>query len=191
MIKLIFDGALSEWGKEFNLAATSPMDAIMALTHMLDGFKDYVSANEFYFFVNDDNVDMDGVVMATAKDITVRVMLAVSGGSGKSGLWTAIAGVALIGLALATGGVAAFGMSAATSKMLMIGVGASIAAIGIGQMIMPTIKMPSDEDGNRASYGFGGAVTTVDVGNIVPVGYGECLQGGFAISYRISAERVV
>ena len=55
--------------------------------------------------------------------------------------------------------------------------------------IFPQPKMPSldsgDEDGNRASYGFGGAVSTTAVGNNVPLLYGERMIGGAYASASI------
>ena len=53
-------------------------------------------------------------------------------------------------------------------------------------MLMPTMDTESgNDDGNKASKGFGGAVTTVAQGYPVPILYGERGVGGFLISGEI------
>ena len=86
----------------------------------------------------------------------------------------------------------------ATIGKMGAGIGAGIAAIGAGigmmvggaaSLLMPTPKLDGqDPDGNRANYGFGGAVTTVAQGNPVPLLYGERDVGGFICSAGIYTE---
>ena len=54
-------------------------------------------------------------------------------------------------------------------------------------MPRPTIT-PQDPDGNKPSYAFGGAVTTVAEGNPVPLAYGRRQIGGAVISMMIVNE---
>lgn len=60
---------------------------------------------------------------------------------------------------------------------------------GAASLLMPTPTIePQDEAGNKASYAFGGAITTVAQGNPVPIALGRRLNGGFIISISIVNE---
>ena len=89
-----------------------------------------------------------------------------------------IAGAALVGLSFTPFG-AGWAMGAGIG--LMVG--------GAASLLMPTPEIENqDEDGNKANYGFGGAVTTVAQGNPVPILYGERYIGGFICSAGIYTE---
>ena len=68
----------------------------------------------------------------------------------------------------------------------LAGAGATMLLGGISQMMMPpaVTNMDQNQDGNKANYGFGGAVTTVAQGLPVPVLYGQREIGGFIISAK-------
>ena len=72
----------------------------------------------------------------------------------------------------------------------LVGAGVGLMIGGAASLLMPTPKMDGsqDEDGNRANYGFGGAVTTVAQGNPVPILYGRRYIGGFICSAGIYTE---
>ena len=73
--------------------------------------------------------------------------------------------------------------------MGLVGAGVGLMIGGAASLLMPTPELGNqDEDGNRANYGFGGAVTTVAQGNPVPILYGERYIGGFICSAGIYTE---
>lgn len=185
MIKVVLHDALGErFGTDYELDAQSPREAIQALTKMLAGFEEVVRDNHFVMWIDDVNVGITTLAMDTHKDIVVRMALHVHGAGGDSGIWMAIAGVALI--VVAWWNPAAWG---AGVQLMVAGLGGAIAMTGIGSMMMPEMAVSTpDQEGNRSSYGFGGAVTTTEAGNVVPVAYGECWCGGFVLEYNITTK---
>lgn len=171
------------FGRSFALDARSPRDAIYALTKMLKGFDQFVRDHTFSVWVDDKNVGLETLYLDSHADTVVSVALHVEGGGG-NGMWMAIAGIAII--VVAWWNPAGW---AAGAQLMIAGLGGAIALSGVGQMLMPTMgATTSDEDGNKASYGFGSAVTTTEAGNVVPVAYGECWCGGFVLEYKITTE---
>lgn len=186
MIKVILHDALGErFGTDYVLDAKSPKEAVIALTHMLDGFETFVRDHHFILWVDDVNIgQVSTLAMDAHKDITLRMALHVEGAGGDNGVWMAIAGIVIIVVAWWNPA----GWMAGT-QLMVAGLGGAIAMSGIGQMMMPAMgNNMADEDGNRSSYGFGGAVTTTEAGNVVPVAYGECWCGGFVLEYNISTK---
>lgn len=185
MIKVVLHDALGErFGSGYELDARTPREAIQALTKMLKDFDQYVRLHNFIVWIDDVNVGLTTLALDAHTDMTVRMALHVEGSGGNGGLWMAIAGIAII--VVAWWNPAGW---AAGTQLMLAGMGGAIAMSGIGSMMMPTMGANmADEDGNRASYGFGSAVTTTEAGNVVPVAYGECWIGGFVLEYKITTE---
>lgn len=188
MITVRFKGALARmYAPEYKLAASSPADAFAALKSMLPDFVKILRENNFQIRVGKDYISESDLRFSFGTHTEMTVMIAAGGAGGKSaGLGMIVAGIAI--LVVAWWNPAGWG---AAAQMMAYGLGAGIAASGLGMVLMPSVgKTPADEDGNKASYGFGGAVTTVSQGNIVPVAYGECWQGGFVLTWNITSERI-
>lgn len=186
MIRLELIGVLAErFGSVYELEAKTPREAVMAVAAMVEDFYEYLRHHDFVMWVDEKNIAEDDVAFDYG-NCTVKMGLHISGSGGNGGLFAIIAGIALI--VVGWWNPLAWGASA---QMLAIGLGAGIAASGAAQLLMPTPNVPqSDEDGNRASYGFNNPVTTVAQGNNVPVLYGKGLIGGFVIMYRITTEDI-
>lgn len=186
MIKLNFTGVLAKkFGTGYEFDVTTPRDAIMALCSLKEGLLEYVRHHDFNMWVNDRNVGEDDVNYDYG-ECTVTVGLHVTGAGGNNGVWMVIAGIVLI--IVCWWNPAGWG---AAAQMIVYGLGAGIAAAGAAQLLMPKANIDNaDEEGNRASYGFNNAVTTVSQGNNVPVLYGKGLVGGFVIMYRITTEDI-
>lgn len=108
----------------------------------------------------------------------------IIGGSGGSGIWQALAGVALIGASFLTGGLL---------TPVLLGLGASLALGGVAQMISPTPTLPTgpDSEGDpRKSYSFSGIQNTARQGVPVPVVYGRMLIGSIMVSQGVNTDRV-
>lgn len=185
MITVVLHDALGEmFGTDYRLDARTPREAVQALTKMLDGFDQFVRDHHFTMWVDDNNVGLTTLAMEVHDDVVVRMALHVEGAGGDSGIWLAIAGIAIIIVAWWNPA----GWTAGV-QLMVAGLGGAIAMTGISQMMMPAMgNNMSDEDGNRASYGFGNAVTTTEAGNVVPVAYGECWCGGFVLEYNITTK---
>ena len=182
-------GVLKErFGEFFELSVSSCKEATHALGCMIPEFKLFMLQAEqngmrFAIFVDDRNIGEDEIENVTGASV-IHIVPKIMGAGGDTGVFQIIMGVALIGAAWFTGGLS---IAVAESMMMM---GAVQIAGGLAGMLMPTPKMDGsqDEDGNRANYGFGGAVTTVAQGNPVPVLYGRRYIGGFICSAGIYTE---
>ena len=182
-------GVLKEkFGEFFELSVSSCKEATHALGCMIPDFKLFMLQAEqngmrFAVFVDDRNIGEDEIENVTGASV-IHIVPKIMGAGGNTGAFQIIMGVALIGAAWFTGGLS---IAVAESMMMM---GAVQIAGGLAGMLMPTPKMDGsqDEDGNRANYGFGGAVTTVAQGNPVPILYGRRYIGGFICSAGIYTE---
>ncbi|MBZ1392304.1 tail assembly protein [Psychrobacter pacificensis] len=169
-----------KFGKSFDLDVESPREACEALSYQVDGFKKFMmTAHEsglfFAVFNDDSNIGENEVEMKTGAKV-IRIVPKITGAGGDALGWVqVIAGVALIGL---SGGNPA-----------LIAAGSGMVLGGAASLLMPRPSIePQDPDGNKPSYAFGGAVTTVAEGNCVAVGYGRYIWGGSVISMLVVNE---
>jgi len=174
-------GILAEkFGKSFEFDVASPREACEALSYQVDGFRRFMmTAHEsglfFAVFNDDNNIGANEVEMKTGAKV-IRIVPKITGAGGDAMGWIqVIAGAALIGF---SGGNPA--MIAAGAGMLLGGAAALL-------MPRPTIT-PQDPDGNKPSYAFGGAVTTIAEGNVLALGYGRYHWGGSVVSLMIVNE---
>jgi len=194
MLKTIeLHGALGErFGRYFKLQVDTAREAAHAIAEQLPEFKRFMLTAEqagmrFAIFLDEQtkerNIgedDLDNITDAQTIHIVPRLM----GSGGKAFGWLqVVAGAALVGFGAFTfGATSSIGMG-------MIGAGVGLMLGGATSLLMPTPKLDvQDEDGNRANYGFGGAVTTTAQGNAVPILYGERMVGGLLISAGIYTE---
>ena len=171
-----------KFGKSFELDVASPKEACEALSYQVDGFRRFMmTAHEsglfFAVYNDDDNIGTEQIGMQTAATV-IRIVPKITGAGGDAMGWIqVVAGAALVGVGFFTGQPAL----AAAGAGMMLG--------GAASLLMPTPTMPTqDESGNKASYAFGGAVTTTAAGNPVPILYGRREIGGFVISAMIVNE---
>ncbi|MDI1223014.1 tail assembly protein [Acinetobacter sp.] len=194
-----------KFGHQFKLDVASPREAIRALSAQIDGFENYLlSAHErglaFAIFtdsktkkrgkkkaacfdastgriISGHNIGVSEIDMLTDTS-EIKIVPRVLGAGGDNGVLQLVLGVVLI--------VAGFWTGGATSNMgvALIGAGAGMVMGGIAQMLVPKVdpNTNQNQDGNRANFGFGGAVTTIAQGNPVPVLRGKREIGGFIVS---------
>lgn len=182
MKKIVLHGVLEQFGKYFMLDVLTPKEATHAIGCQLPEFKKFMLQAEqngmrFAVFADEKNLgenDIDNVTGASVIHIVPKIMGA---GGDAFGWLQVVAGAILVGVGVA------FGLS----PLIHAGVGLMIG--GAASMLMPNPDLGTqDEDGNRANYGFGGAVTTVAQGNPVPIAIGERYVGGFICSAGIYTE---
>ena len=186
MLKTIhLHGVLKEkFGEFFELSVQSAKEATHALGCMIPDFKLFMLQAEqngmrFAVFVDDRNISEDEIENVTGASV-IHIVPKIMGAGGDAFGWLqVIGGYLLIGVGVALG-----------FNPALIGAGAGMMIGGVTSLLMPTPKMDGsqDEDGNRANYGFGGAVTTVAQGNPVPILYGRRYIGGFICSAGIYTE---
>lgn len=170
------------FGREFELAVSSPQEAIRALSNQIPGFKEYLFNSKsagltFAIFIGKRNVGSEELDSPTGQD-EIRIAPIIEG-SKRAGLFQTIFGVALIAVG------AWFGQG------WVVNMGISMALGGVVQMLSPQPKGlgAKDDPNNMPSYAMNGAVNTQAQGNPVPVCYGGPLFIGSAtISGGIFAE---
>lgn len=181
-------GVLADkFGKSFMLAVSTPREACEALGYQIPGFKQFMmtahqSGLFFAVFNDDSNIGEHELEMQTGASV-IRIVPQIIGSGGDSMGWLqVVAGAALIGVGLFVPGAAAFAPA-------LIGAGSGMLIGGVASLLMPVPNLDTqDPDGNKPSYAFGSAVTTVAQGNPVPVLYGRRYVGGFVISAMMVSE---
>lgn len=177
-------GILAEkFGEFFELSVQSAKEATHALSCQMPEFKLFMLQAEqngmrFAVFADDRNIGEDEIEDATGASV-IHIVPKIMGAGGDAFGWLqVIGGYLLVGVGVALGG---------NPALISAGVGLMIG--GAASLLMPTPNLDNqDPDGNRANYGFGGAVTTVAQGNPVPLAYGERDVGGFICSAGIYTE---
>lgn len=177
-------GVLKErFGEFFELSVSSCREATHALSCQMPEFKLFMLQAEqngmrFAIFADDRNIGEDEIEDATGASV-IHIVPKIMGAGGDAFGWLqVIAGAVLVGVGAFMG---------FNPVLMSAGIGLMIG--GAASLLMPTPKLgEQDPDGNRANYGFGGAVTTVAQGNPVPLLYGERDAGGFICSAGIYTE---
>lgn len=183
--KVVLYGSMRKrFGREFELAVSSPKEAIHALCVQVEGFKKYLFGAKskgltFAVFIGKRNVGEDSLEDPAGSD-EIRIAPVIEG-SKRAGLLQTIAGVVLIVVGAYTG------------IQPLMNLGVSLALGGVVQMLSPQPKGlgAKDDPSNLPSYSMDGAVNTQAQGNPVPVCYGgPLIIGGAIISGGIYAEDI-
>ncbi|PBP76118.1 phage tail protein [Pseudomonas syringae] len=167
------------FGREYRIDVHSVRDAVNAICAMKPGFEKFLRTGEerglvFSVFCGKRNAGEAEFDMQGSDTTDIRIVPLIQG-SKQAGLFQVVLGVALV-----VGGLVSGGTSTALGLGLL-GAGAATGLGGVVQMLSPTTTASvgsNNDDGNKPSYGFGGAVTTVAQGNPYPVLYGEREIGG-------------
>lgn len=184
MKRILLHGILADkFGKEFRLDVLSCAEATHAIACQLPAFKLFMLKAEqngmrFAVFIDDKNIGADEIENATAAN-TIHIVPKIMGAGGNAMGWLqVIGGAILVGAGVFLG---------ANPALISAGVGLMIG--GAASLLMPNPDIPNqDADGNRANYGFGGAVTTTAQNNPVPIGIGPRMWGGAIASAGIYTE---
>lgn len=173
MKRIELHGVLADkFGAYFDLVVDSAKEATHAIACQLPEFKKFMLSSEhkglrFAVFADDKNLAL-GEIGATTRAKVIHIVPVVTGAGGNGGLFQLIIGAALVTTGFLMGG-----------NPYLISMGAGLMIGGAASLLMPSPKVePTDEDGNRPNYGFGGANTTTSVGNVVGLLYGEREVGG-------------
>ncbi|CDH30749.1 tail assembly protein [Xenorhabdus bovienii] len=175
---------IPQFGREHKLAVSSTLEAIRALSVIIDGFEKFLlTAKErgltFAVFIGKRNISRDELELSGEGDIRIVPVII---GSKKAGIFQTILGAVMV-----VAGVFAW---ATPYGVPLVMSGASMMLGGVVQMLSPMpggLARREDPD-NKPSYAFGGPVNSIAQGNPVPIGYGKRRIGGAIISAGIYAE---
>ncbi|MCG3461057.1 tail assembly protein [Xenorhabdus bovienii] len=175
---------IPQFGREYKLAVSSPIEAIRALSVLIDGFEKFLlTAKErgltFAVFIGKRNISRDELELSGEGDIRIVPVII---GSKKTGIFQTILGAVMV--------VAGVFLWATPYGVPLVMSGASMMLGGVVQMLSPMpggLARREDPD-NKPSYAFGGPVNSIAQGNPVPIGYGKRRIGGAIISAGIYAE---
>ncbi|MFF3704445.1 tail assembly protein [Pseudomonas qingdaonensis] len=172
----------ARFGRSHRLAVASCGEAIHALCTMLPGFRRFMRLGderglEFAVFRGKQNLSAAELEMRSCQPDDIRIAPIVVG-SKSGGLFTAIAGAALIVI------------GAITQQYWLAAIGAGLMLGGIAMNMAPSTTglLGEEGDGNKSSYAFGGATTTTAQGRCKPLLYGERDVGGALASAGIYAD---
>lgn len=187
--KVVLYGPMRKrFGREFELAVSSPKEAIHALCMQVEGFKKYLFDSKangltFAIFIGKRNIGEDGLHDPAGSD-EIRIAPIIQGSKRAGALQTIVGAVLIV-----VGAILYY----TPVGMPLIKLGVSLALGGVVQMLSPQPKGlgAKDDPGNMPSYSMDGAVNTQAQGNPVPVCYGgPLIIGGAIISGGIYAEDI-
>lgn len=173
-----------KFGKEFQLNVANTREAVRALSIQIPGFEKFMlhaheRGLEFAIFQDKQNISEKELDMDTTASV-IKIVPRIIGAGGDNGVLQTIIGAVMI----VVGVVLMYVPGGQAFAPSMIGGGIGMLIGGVAQMLMPKVDNTQDQnsDGNKANFGFGGAVTTVAQGNPVPVLRGRREIGGFIVS---------
>lgn len=183
------------FGRQFKLAVQNPAEAIRALSVQIPGFRQYLmdsSDNGINWrVVTEDPLGLDAEQLAWP--CSKRLVLAPQP-AGRGAVGKIIAGVALVAFAifaapavfgyLAGAGLMSWGVGMGAVQGIMY-LGAGLVLSGVAQILTPTPKISSTDQGNneqqRNSYAFDKSNINSVQGQVVPVLYGERRIGSLPV----------
>lgn len=171
----------ARFGRIHHLAVASGAEAVHALCVTIPGFKRFLRFSEergltYAVFRGKQNLSESEMEMRQDTVEPIRIAPIVIG-SKSGGLFATIAGLALMVSAIWLGPAA-----------FAAGAGLMLGGIAMSMSPSPMGVLDKEGDGNRPSYAFGGAVTTMAQGRCKPLLYGERDIGGALISAGVFSE---
>lgn len=185
-------GQLRRFGKTFELAVSTPREAIKALCVLVPGFERFLvnaRSHGLEFAVFNDRRNVGEAELGFQAQEEIRIVPVVVG-SKRAGTLQTIVGIVMIAAAsIYSGGVAAAFASEGAAGFVA-SMGAAMALGGVMQLLSPQPKglSMSQAPDNTPGYAFGGARNTTASGNPVPLCVGKRRWGGAIISAAIYAE---
>jgi len=171
----------SRFGRVHRLAVRSGAEAVHALCVMVPGFRRFLFLSEergltFAVFRGQQNLPETELDMRCESMEPIRIAPIVVG-SKAGGIFATIAGLVLM-------------VSAYWLGPMAFAAGAGLLMGGVAMMMSPSpgSLLNKEDEGNKPSYAFGGAVTTTAQGRCKPLLYGERDIGGALGSAGIYAE---
>jgi predicted phage tail protein len=165
-----------KFGKSFQLAVSTPAEAVRALSINLKGFKQYLKQYNFHVFL--DKMDIGSEELGSITTVDTIKIIPVTLGSG--GIFKVAIGIAMM-------------IYAPEMSSTWFSVGASMVLSGISEILFapPKNKGASiEKPENTPSYVFNGPVNTTGSGNPVSLCYGKVRVGSQVISAGLTSREI-
>lgn len=190
------------FGRSYSFVASSPREIISALSHQIEGFKDYLrEAHENGIGFRLVDGDPDGMsyedAMLGCNQLIIAPIVTGGGAVGRILLGVALVALAFVsfGGAFAGYGVAA-GAAAGTAPTFALGsgilfnLGVGLVLTGIASLLTPPVEAPKETE-RKDSFLFDRATELTTQGQPVPVLYGKFLAASpLIISSAITSQQV-
>jgi len=196
--KLKLYGELAEFvgHKEFEIQVDSLGRAVSFLVNNFPQVEKYMNPQYYQVKVGNYAVDEEEIHHPIGQE-DIHIVPVISGAG--RGIGKVLLGAALIaGAFMLPGGLAAKGftlkggLTGAWLGKSMVYLGASIALMGVSEMLFPLPKpkeFKSEQD-PQLSFSFSGTQNTSRAGTPVPIVYGEIVTGSVVISGAIDTQQV-
>jgi len=197
-IKLYGELAKFVGHKEFEVKADTLRHAVSFLINNFEGVEKYMNPKHYQVKVGNYAIDESELSYPIGQE-DIHFIPVISGagrGFGKILLGAALIAGAFFLPASIPGGPATFSLKAGLGggfiAKSMVYVGASLALMGVSELLFPLPKPPKfeSEEDPRLSFSFGGTQQTGRAGTPVPLVYGEIFTGSVVISGGIDTEQV-
>jgi predicted phage tail protein len=188
LTKVILDGPLGKaFGKEWNLAVTTPNQALALIEANKPGIQGWIRNNADKFSCYRVTItdkrgkkhridDSTYQLQRDEQPAMIRFTPVVSGSS--AGIRTVV-GAILIAVGLYFG------------QPWLVAMGASLMIGGLVELLSPRPKKQNNTSDDGASYYFNGPVNTTAQGVPVPLVYGRCLVGSQAVSASVTIDQLM
>jgi len=198
--KLKLYGELAEFvgHKEFEIQVDSLAKAVSFLVNNFPQVEKYMNPQYYQVKVGNYTVNEEEIHHPIGQE-DIHIVPVISGagrGFGKILLGAALIAGAFFLPASIPGGAAKFtlkaGLSGGFIAKSMVYVGASLAIMGVSEMLfpMPKPKEFKSEQDPQLSFSFSGTQNTSRAGTPVPIVYGEIVTGSVVISGAIDTQQV-
>lgn len=169
------------YGREFQLAVSSPGEAVRALASQFPDFRKYLMSHRlgYHIFVDKRNIGEEELQLNRQAKV-IKFVPAVAGA--KAGVLQTIIGVVLI---VASFVAPLIGLGALSPYLLSAGISMTLGGV-ITMLTSHPKSKTAQEDGSTTSYSFNGPTNTTAQGHPVPVGYGYAEVGAAVISAAIT-----
>lgn len=175
-MKIVLHGKLARlFGKEHNIEAATPADAIEGLSRQLDAWPREMLIDVVGFQTKESLFEI-----TSAKEI--HLVPSVSGGGAVGKI---LIGAALIALAI----INPFGFSAMVAAAIL-SIGVTLALSGIMQLFMKAPTIDKSEDPPPSKY-FGVDRNTTEIGTYRTMAYGRVQISGHWLSLQVDAKSLV
>lgn len=188
LTKVILDGPLGKaFGKEWNLAVTTPNQALSLIDANRPGVQAWIRNNASKFAnyrvtITDRNGKkhrIDDSTYQLQRDEQPAMIRFTPVVSGSSAAVRTVVGAILIAVGLYTG------------QVWLTSMGASLMIGGLIEMLSPRPKKSNNTSDDGTSYYFNGPVNTTAQGVPVPLVYGRCLVGSQAVSASVTIDQLM
>jgi predicted phage tail protein len=169
-----------KFGKSFQLAVSSPAEAIKALSINIKGFREYLTKHSnpgYHIFTDKRDLAEDELNYNVSSDIIKIVPVTV----GSGGFFKVIIGVVLIVV------------GTIFEQPWMVNMGYTMTISGVAEVLFapPTPKSyNAEKPENSPSYIFNGPVNTISQGNPVSLCYGKVRVGSQVISAGLTSREI-